>query len=144
MRSVHFALVAVSIAVIVLGSSPSGTEIATARQEIQGIVELRRVWGDKWLEEEAEGQIAAIPAKNMYPVNRFVTEPPDAKAAIASFTGSMHTEKIPIRFDGLNWAVDGNIRDQQFNDTDTTVDHQARSIWLKRPNLTCPPSLVQG
>jgi hypothetical protein len=132
LRSVHFALVALSLAVIVLGSSSSRTEIATAREEIQDIAELRKVWNEQWLEEEASTQLSATPLDRL-PSARFVPNPPDAKVLIASFTGGPHTARIPVTFDGVNWAIDGPIRDLQMADQDANVDRLRRAVLLKDP-----------
>src|ERR1700757_5471546 len=57
LRTIHFALLAVCLGLVVVASSPGQRDISIAHQQIQTIVEVQRQWNEGWLERVAEKRL---------------------------------------------------------------------------------------
>lgn len=77
-RTVHFSLIAVSLAVIVLASSGTPAEVTLARQQIQDIADVTRdrVWEEMFLEQGGQKQLDGDEAaKDFGKIPSFVFKP---------------------------------------------------------------------
>jgi hypothetical protein len=54
LRTIHFSLIALSLAAVVLATSASPNEVSLARKKISAIGELIRIWNSDWVNKAAE------------------------------------------------------------------------------------------
>ena len=127
LRTIHFSLIAVSLAALVLASSSNPSEITKAREQINAIGDVARAWNPDWVGQAAEHAIdeygkgpthlgslqKAIVRESS---STFVPEPKGSNALI--LTGSTRKVTYSVQFIAPNWIVSGPVRTYMAASTD--------------------------
>src|ERR1700739_317836 len=123
LRTVHFALLAASVAVIVLASARNESEATKAHEQIKQIVDFAKSWEDPWLEQQ---------------VTRPESETdPQVLEKLARTTGGLsvktpsETAIFQIHFQQPNWFV--LLKGEQTEDVDSTRRRHDLSTSLEKP-----------
>jgi hypothetical protein len=79
LRTIHFALLAVCLGLIVVTTAPGGREIALAHQQIKDIIEAERTWSVRFVTPEAGIAVEAAKKDKPYLLHEWIVEyKPDA------------------------------------------------------------------
>jgi hypothetical protein len=150
LRTVHFSLIALSLAAVVLALSPNPDEIKKAREQINAIEELVRVWDQRWIQKAAENTVADKP-KERDPrgvverdfFNGFVPYPEDANALKLTGTDSNSNQQVKtfkFQFTTPNWIIDGPARDPLYQTLPLSEDRMTMAYELL---LSAPTTLAE-
>jgi hypothetical protein len=117
LRTVHFSLIALSLAALVLAMSPNPDEVKKAREQINAIGEVARSWNHMWLEQAAEQavdnykkELDSSKAIHRDFASGFIPEPKDANAPDLRDQGA-HQITCGVHFATPNWLIAGPVRD---------------------------------
>jgi hypothetical protein len=99
LRTVHFTLVIVCVALIALITSDRRSVVSDARQELHGIRSVIEKWNSNWLEDDAQHAFA----NTMLPVTQLVSDPGKNQIDVEAPDGRHFV--FDIEYDGPNWMV---------------------------------------
>src|SRR5260370_22580002 len=105
LRTVHFSLLVVSVALLAIAATRSQSEISTAHQQIKDILELARSWDADWLQAHAENRMRDQNdpnKKTLADVIRRVSEP-----IIIRVNHADNSEVLSLKFPEPNWTIEG-------------------------------------
>jgi hypothetical protein len=124
LRTVHFSLVAGCLALIVLASSRDPKEIGRAREEMEQIVQVVKLWDRGWLISAAKYRLdqAEKEGRDWLSWRQFATPGLQGKGNGVSFRYEGKTQSL--RIDPPNWLIYGKIQDLSeavHDDPDTLV-----------------------
>ena len=116
LRTIHFSLIALSLAAIVLATSANPSEITKAREQIRAIGEVTRTWNGRFVEEAANRTMTELKvAMSRAPTaatNDVYFGPLGSGANALSLTdsaGNKNTYGIEVK--GCSCSVQGPIRE---------------------------------
>ncbi len=126
LRSIHFALIVVSAALIVLALSSSTSNIPEALRQIDGIAEVSKQWQEKWLEEAAARKVSGDSAAQLF-------TPPNAAVVleVSDKSDKKFVERLDTSFTPPNWVVVGEI--MQLRGGDSGSSNFVESYSSSRP-----------
>ena len=112
-RTVHFSMIAICIALIVIASSRSRTEITEASEQLQLIIESLHSWDPGFLEDAAKRRIAEVNSKQKeaLPTSLFVPTPAKADIIFLGPSEDSKSTSLSMKFLNQNWMVKGPIRE---------------------------------
>jgi hypothetical protein len=165
LRTIHFSLIALSLAALVLALSPNPDEIKKARQQINAIGEVARTWKSEWLEEAAEQAIDNY-KKELDPTDSTIRDIRDFAGGSVLTTLGTNAATIQlqrgkpstcaVQFATPNWIIVGPVRsyflDQSGPPPPASQDIfgsepkpllQDRISSIRRTSLTAPKTLDQ-
>jgi hypothetical protein len=105
LRTVHFSLIALSLAAIVLATAPGRDEITKARAQLSSIRELTRIWDVKWFTSTIDGIVHEIKQKGQFSIER----PSESLFVLdTKFPEVDHfRSQLTVKWTADDWIVDG-------------------------------------
>lgn len=103
LRTVHFALVAISLALVVLSTSWRTTDLVTADGQLRDIVELLRTWKKDW----ASNVVYEALANTNLPYQIF----PLQSSLRLRLDDEDLTQVLGLKFRGVNWTINDEADD---------------------------------
>lgn len=134
LRTVHFALLAISLASLVVAFSPADKEIVIAHRQAQEITDLSRKWSSNILDDWAKTQIQQYSSEHTaLPFQKMPTEPADADF-VELFAPNERTAEFIFRIDfkSQNWASKMSAGPLPLQDTNYFMDEYPH-VQIDRP-----------
>jgi hypothetical protein len=133
LRTIHFSLMAICVAALVLSLAETPSDIRKARSEVHAIAELVRIWDPNWVESSAQQVGNKDRTKN--PTMLYQTDWAEhiAHFEIEGFKGDQRA-RADIR--DPNWIVHGPVSDLAIHAGVFSLPHfcQNPDVTLTKPN----------
>lgn len=103
LRTVHFSLLVVSVALFAIATTRSQSEISTAHQQAKDVLEVARGWNVNWLQTYAEEKMsnASDPnKKTLASTIQRVSAPITIRKSQA-----LHSQALSLKFPEPNWTI---------------------------------------
>jgi len=111
LRTVHFSLIAICIALGVVVSSTNRREVSRARAQLQLINESLRSWNPDALNSFAKLRMAELSKQSgtSLPTSLFVPAPPNANVMVMD-SEPAKPDLLALHFTEQNWMIEGRVR----------------------------------